>query len=356
MEIYFLNSDLEDIWVLDTFDSLIWTDRYWSCGDLDLTCAPTIEILTILAGTSYFRIKESPHIMVLETAAIEYDQEDGDLLVIQGRSLESILDRRIVWDGTALSGNLQTQIISRLLDESIINPTDTDRDISNFITSTSTDPLVTALTVDTQFVGEYIYTAIANLCEANGIGFRVFPLYSTNQFEFKLYAGVDRSYDQSTNPSVAFTADLDNLISSNYVESSKFEKTVVLVAGEEGVGNTRTTVEVAAPGGSKTGLARKEMYFEANINRNSPDGELTEAEYIDQLTGKGVEELAKNIYVQDFDGEVDTTMYNYGDEFSMGDILQIADKYGHQTKSRVIEMIYSQNAEGIKAYPTFQTV
>jgi hypothetical protein len=49
-------------------------------------------------------------------------------------------------------------------------------------------------------------------------------------------------------------------------------------------------------------------------------------------------------------------MYNYGDEFSMGDILQIADDYGHETQSRVIEMIYSQDESAISIYPTFETV
>ncbi len=113
---------------------------------------------------------------------------------------------------------------------------------------------------------------------------------------------------------------------------------------------------VDAPGGAGTGFNRREMYIEASINRNTPGGELTDAEYIDQLEGKGAEELAKKPFLKAFDGEVDTTMYNYGDDFGMGDILQIADDYGHSTKSRVIEMIYSQNADGISMYPTFQTI
>lgn len=356
MELYFLDEDFEEIHILDSFMSLIWTDRYWACGDLDLVVSPTDVILSKLLLTKYFALPGlSEHNMVYESVNLHSDLEDGNKLIIQGRSLESILDRRIVWTGTTLTGNFQTGI-QRLLNESIISPTDSDRDISNFEFLTSTDTAITSLTVDSQFVGNNIYKLLTELCELKGVGFRIFFNKTTSTFQFKLYSGLDRSYGQTDNDTVAFTSALNNLLNADYVESGRLEKTVILVAGEEGVGNTRTTVEVPAPGGSKTGLDRKETYIEANINRNSPDGDLTEAEYIDALEGKGAEELAKKTYVKAFDGEIDTTMYNYGDEFNMGDILQIADDYGHQTTSRVKEMIFSQNKEGIKMYPTFENV
>lgn len=354
MYLFILNSDFERIHILDSFESLIWTDRYWACGDFDIAVAPTEEILSILETAEYLQLPESEHTMLLEDYDIRSDIEDGDILILKGRSLESILDRRIIWSGTAVSGNLQTGI-QGLLNDSIISPTNTDREISNFEFQASTDPVITALTVDTQFVGENLYAVICDLCQSNNIGFKI-TLTSAENFRFALYAGVDRSYGQSTNPYVVFSPGFDNLISADYIETSRYEKTVALVAGEQGVGNTRVTVTVPATGGSKTGLARKELYFEANVTRNSPDGELTEAEYLDQLEGKGVETLAKNIYVKAFDGEVDTTMYNYGEDFNMGDILQIADSHGHETESRVTSMIYSQDADGIKMYPTFTTV
>jgi len=172
-----------------------------------------------------------------------------------------------------------------------------------------------------------------------------------------LYAGKDRSYSQTTNEYVAFTSNLDNLLNADYIESSRPLRTVCLVAGSQGVGSIRTTATVFAPGSSTlSDLARRELYFEANVSRNTPDGELSESEYVAQLEGRGTEELAKNVYLKAFDGEIDTTMYNYGDEFGMGDILQIADDYGHETDSRVVEITYSQDEDSISIYPTFETV
>jgi hypothetical protein len=356
MEIILLDNNFEEIYVLDVFKSLIWTDRYWKCGDFEIVVSPTTDILVKLLNTTYLTLAESPHHMILEDSNIHSDVEDGNELILTGRSLESILDRRVVWDIIAMSGNLQTEI-ERLLDDNVISPTDGLRTFSDLVFNTSVDAAITALTIDTQFGGETIYKVLSQLCMADGIGFKILRDLITNKFDFELYAGVDRSYNQSANDFVAFTSALDNLLNADYIESSRPLKTVCLIAGSPGVGNIRTTTTVFAPNSSAlSDLARRELYFEASISRNTPDGELSEADYLLQLEGRGKEELAKYIYLKFFEGEIDPTMYNYGDEFSMGDILQIADDYGHSTQSRVIEMIYSQDESTISIYPTFETV
>lgn len=356
MEITLLDDNFEELYVLDVFKSLIWTDRYWRCGDFEIVVSPVPEILTELLNTSYLRLPESPHHMILEDSNIHSEVEDGNELILTGRSLESILDRRVVWNGIAMSGNLQTEI-ERLLDDNAISPTDGLRTFADLEFKTSPYPAITTLTVDTQFSGETLYKVLTQLCQSEGIGFRIFRDLTTDKFEFLLYAGLDRSYGQSTNNTVAFTTTLDNLINSDYIESSRPLKTVCLVAGSAGVGNIKTTSTVFAPGSSTlSDLARRELYFEASVSRNTPDGELSEADYLLQLEGRAKEELAKYIYLKSFDGEIDPTMYNYGDEFNMGDILQIADDYGHESQSRVTEMIYSQDESAISIYPTFENV
>lgn len=354
MEVIFLDSTFKEFYILDYFKSLIWTDRYWTAGDVDILVSPTEELMSVLEVSSYLRIKESEHLMILETFGIESDIEEGVSLVIKGSSLESILERRVIPETVTIDGNLQTGI-QGLLNDNIISPTDTDRDISNFEFQASSDTAITTLTLTTQFLGESLYKAISDICESNGIGFKV-TLTTAGNFRFELYAGKDRSSSQSTNPEVLFSPDFDNLLNGSYVESNSLLKSHIYVAGEEGVGNTRTIVEVAIAGTPPTGLNRREMFYEANINRNTPGGELTEAEYIDQLTGKGVEELAKHIYVKAFDGELTTVQYLFGMDFFMGDILQLADGYDHTSKSRVTEMIYSEDLDGPKMYPTFTTI
>ena len=96
MEIKLLNSDFEELYILDVFKSLIWTDRYWKAGDFEIITAPTPDILAMLLDTEYLALAESPHHMVLEDFNIHSDIDDGNQLIITGRSLESLLERRIV--------------------------------------------------------------------------------------------------------------------------------------------------------------------------------------------------------------------------------------------------------------------
>ena len=354
MIVYLLDSSFDPIHIIDSFESLIWTDRYSSYGDFDIVADPTELLLGVLSDVKYVAIPESEHMMMLETHAIETDIDTGTSLILKGRSVEYILSRRVISEPTSIVGNLQDGIEDILTDH-FISPTDTDRTISNFTYQASADSAITTLTADTQFLGD-IYTIITDLCIANEIGYKI-TVNSSGQFVFLLYAGEDRSYQQSTNPHVVVSPTFDNLLAGSYIESNSLLKTHCFVLGEEGVGNIRIVKEVAAPiAPEPTGLSRCEMIFESSATRTVDGVDLTEAEYLDQLASNGLEELKKNVYIRSFDGEADTNLLTFGVDYEMGDILQVMDEYGHSTQARVMEIIYSQNLEGIKMYPTFTNI
>ena len=143
MELWVLDSKLQAIHLMDTFESLIWTDRYYECGDFEIHSSVTDILRKVLVSDNYLWSKNSEHTMIVEDIQIESDVEDGGRLTVTGRSLESILDRRIVFNKTVLSGNLQDGI-KRLLNENVISPTDSSRKIENFIFEASDDEYVKA--------------------------------------------------------------------------------------------------------------------------------------------------------------------------------------------------------------------
>ena len=49
-------------------------------------------------------------------------------------------------------------------------------------------------------------------------------------------------------------------------------------------------------------------------------------------------------------------MFKYGEDFGMGDIVQISNEYGIETKARVIEYVRSQAEDGYNVYPSFTSV
>jgi hypothetical protein len=290
--------------------------------------------------------------MIIEDPQIECDVEEGNHLIVTGRSLESILARRIVWDTTVLTGNFQDGIL-KLLTENVITPTITDRAISNFIFEVSVDPIITALTIDAQIPrGTDLYETVRSLCSEKDIGFKI-TLSEAYNFILKLYAGADRSYDQIANPYVVFSPEFDNIINSNYMASTRSLKTVTLVDGEGEGASLKSTVV-----GSGIGLSRRELYTDARSMSQTVDSTtLTDEEYLAQLAQKGAEELKKYSGEESFDGQIDTfTLYKYGEDFSLGDIIQLVNEYGIESKSRITEAIISQNKAGTGVYPKFTTV
>lgn len=356
MDLLILNTKLESDSIIDAYKSLIWTDRYYECGDFEIYTPATISALSQVQKGYYLWSRDSEHTMIIEDIEIQSDAEFGNYIAITGRSLESILTRRIVWKTTNINGNLQNGI-EKLLTDAIINPTDPDRKIDNFVFVASTDPAITSLTLEKQVgMGDNLYDTVVDICKSKSIGFKV-VLTDDNKFAFSLYCGSDRSYDQLANPYVVFSPNFENIINSNYLDSDKKFKTVTLVAGE-GEDEARVTRTVAIASGAGSGLNRREMYTDVRyLRKDSGDTVLTDSEYNAQLDQKGLEDLAENSVTTTFDGEADTTtMFVYGEDFFMGDVVQVANEYGAEAKSRVTEFIISQDPSGMKAYPTFTIV
>lgn len=356
MELLILNERFETVDVLDVFESLIWTDRYSKCGDFEIYTTTDEEIVNKLKLDFYLQNTESDHMMIIESAQTQTDVENGSKLIVKGRSLESILDRRVIWTQTVLNGSLESQI-QKLLNENVINPADTVRRISNFRYEPSKDPYIEGLQIEAQYTGDNLYEVICKICDDLNIGFRITFDEDTLEFVFQLYNGVDRSYYQDSNPYVVFSPEFNNIINSDFIEAKNTLKTVALVLGE-GEGNARRRVVTGKP--EDEGLTRRELYVDARDISSSLQngGTLPPAQYDQQLVQRGNERLSENRVTKAFNGQVETTqMYRYGEHFFMGDIVQQVDEFGKEDRARVIEYIFSESRDGgSESYPTFEVV
>lgn len=353
MEVWILNENFQSIIDLDVYESLIWTERYNGAGDFEIYTPVDTELLKNIRQNYYVWLEESDQTMIIEEIQVETDVESGNHLIISGRSLESILDRRIIWKQTNLNGNLQNGI-KKLITENAISPSIAERKIPNLIFEESTDPAITSLKLSAQYTGDNLYETLVAICDNFSIGWRIRFDGQSNQFIFSLYAGVDHSYDQFKNPYVIFSPDYENIISSNYVESDKTLKNVALVAGED-EGNVRRTITL----GTASNLARREMFVDArDIQSQDSEGTtLSDAEYNAMLSTRGYEKLAENQRTMLFEGQIETTKgFIYGLDFLKGDIVQIVNEYGMESKVRVSEIVRAQDTTGYSTYPTFTVV
>lgn len=354
MELLVLDTEFKSSATLDIFESLIWTDRYFECGDFEIYTPAESEIMKMLPKGYYLYLKESEHIMIIEDVEIETDTEQGAHLKITGRSLESILDRRIIWGQAILSGSLQDGI-KKLLNENVISPSDENRKIPNFSFEESTDARIKAITLEAQYYGDNLYDAIVDICKNVGVGFKI-VLNGTN-LVFSLYMGDDRSYSQTENSYVVFSPGFDNLMNSNYIESTRTLKNVTLVAGE-GEGSDRKTTTVYLGSSVASGLDRREIFTDASgVSQTVEGGTLSDTEYLSQLAQKGNEELSNNTETVSFEGEVDiSATYTYDKDYFLGDVVQVGNEFGNEARCRITEFVRSQDETGNEYYPTFETL
>ena len=357
-----LNSDLGCIGILDKYSSFIWTDRYNDAGDFELCLPVNAKYAQSIKEDMFLSIPTSDRTMIVESIKIITDSEEGNTYNITGRSLESILNRRIVWKQTQVSGSVQNAI-HLLIDDAIINPTDARRQIPNFRFIESTDPKVTSVnyTQIAQYKGDTLFDVIKKVCQAFHLGFKI-ELHN-GYFDFQLFAGTNRSYSQTGISYVVFSPNNDNLLNSNFLKSVKNYKNVLRIAGQ-GEGATQTEIthylEFDDDNASEiTGLARREIYVDCHdvSSVTSSNTVMDVQQYTNTLVQKGVEKLTELVPETAFEGEIDATInYKYEVDYSVGDICEIQNEFGMRDEVRVSEVVQTWEADGYTCIPTLESI
>lgn len=353
MNISVMNTSFERIAIIDTYDSLIWSTRYNAYGDFELYLPAQNELFSIFIQGYYLTIKESETVMIIESLSLSTDAENGDMLIVKGRSLESLLTRRIIWPQTTLTGNVQNGI-KKLINDNIGINANSNRQITNFVFNDSSDSVITSVGhLQAQFTGTELYEAIVALCEKNNWGFKV--SLQNKQFVFSLYVGRDLTSSQIANPRVIFSPNYDSLLDSSYNEDSSNYKNYVVIAGE-GEGESRTNATYDPE--SATGLDRRELYVDArDISSETSGGNLSSSEYNELLIERGTEKLLDHLFVNHFEAEpIFGNQYEFGVDYKLGDLVELENGYGLSAQARVVETIISDDESGYKVYPSFELV
>ena len=346
MDIYVLDSSYNVIAVIDTFKSLIWTKRYYACGDFELYIPAEKSMLKYLQPDYFLVRDDDDSVMIIEKLWIQTDAENGDYYIVSGRSLESILYRRIfdrqflIDSNTSLSG-----VIYAMIQEctTVHYGSGTYRQIQG-LTVDLNDQF--AEEIKAQFTGQTLFDAIISLCQPREIGIKM--TLSGTDLVLSVYQGSEVD--------VIFSPEFDNLINSKYV----FDKTTLAnqayVAGE-GEGNARRWVSVLnVPFALRpSGLALRELYVDAR-DISSNNGEINAYDYGKMLIARGEDKLAEHSLAESFEAEIEPRMtYQYKTDYNLGDIVTVMNEYGVTAKPRIVEIIESWDETGHYVIPTFDT-
>ena len=354
MEFRVLDENFNQVHILDVFKSAIWTDRFFEAGDFKIVLPLTPQNQFEIHIGRYVWNSMSNRIMMIEKIVIGSNADDGSVMTISGRSLEYLMSRRIVWGMRRLPTSLH-EAVRVLIHENMISPTDPNRAMNWLVWESNNTGKMAKTWVDVQYTGDNLYTAVTELISKHHVGI-AFLYDGPGRIRIRLDEGVDRSYNQNTNPFVVFSPKFDNLISGRYASDISKLKTVALVGGP-GEGADRKYETVSS--GATSGWNRREVFINASSVRDKDEDNNTipEATVRANLREEGTSKLNKseNQHLIEFDGETsEHTMYVYGKDYNIGDLVQIQDANGFNVPTRLIEFIQSQDNSEVKFYPTFK--
>ncbi len=379
--------------VLSRYSSLIWTERYNQYGEFEL-CLPVCDVLSeLLVRGNLLRIAKSKKWMVIEDIAVDTDPETGPMFTITGRSLESLLDRRVnllVSEskinssyGPGSTSNV-TSVINYFVSRNFTQTSGTfwcHRLCPNFYCipyanyskedSEYYDANLYALTLGDDYENyagsalnsENVYDIVEAMCQNYDVGFAVDIQNGTNSFyssrikytgdyfNFYLYYGKDRSLEQSDNSPVVLSGFFHTMQSSNYYESDRDYKNAIFVVTDEDASfnsTNSTNYYSSNTSTSPSGLNIRETY-ESYSTSDSVSTSKLRAE-----AKRTLKDLTRTTTLEcEF---AQTDQFVYGEDYYLGDIVSVVTDYGITATVRISEVVLSCDDSGESTSATVELI
>ncbi|WP_277669060.1 siphovirus ReqiPepy6 Gp37-like family protein [Caproiciproducens galactitolivorans] len=351
MELYVYDSEMTLQGVVEKITSLIWTRRYWSCGEFKLLVPFTEQHSRLLVKKMLIMKRGDNEAGEIRYVNIKKNSQGLEEIEVQGKFITSWIGKRIVRNQIITTDNTQN-ILYRIVSENITNPSEPERAIPNV--HIANDPDTGSGNID--YVSEPFINALL-ACEtaakAAKLGYKIYTDVKTKQHYFSVYEGRDLTADQTENPPCVFSQEFDNIVEQEYTNSIENYKTTAYVGGEEIEGVAR---KVAISGSTAAGLDRDEVFVNAtDIKQSYEENEvqvtLTDQEYLSLLAARGASELEQYAETLSFSSNINTHgNLKYKEDYDLGDrVTCINKRWGIKINVRITEIAetYQQNIEEI---------
>jgi hypothetical protein len=373
MDIFILDVLLRPTDVVDKYISFIWTERWDSMGDFELITIATPNNKRRFVPDTKLSISESKRVMIVETIEETTDVEKGAVLKVKGRCLNLILEKRPCVQYSTFSGAITAtwdtygwtplelpvlyffsicywgdsspgDVIPFIQEEGSLYPVENIADPWPVDFEWSTKPMD-------------LYTAIRNICTAYDIGFRFYKDPNASKLYFEATMGCDRTSEQTDFTPVIFSQDMANLIdTTEFTDYEKHHNAILVIYYYKDEAENDLTISEFVKAGD---LDFSEGGFDQKVKilgvTQLPEGmELVDVPvYLIKL---GEEELARNLPVNVYDGEIaKNSMYVYEVDYNLGDIVEVRGNDGGTAYMRVVEQIFKSDDAGDAAYPSLIT-
>lgn len=393
MQLYILNPDYEFVGMIDETESTLWNKKYNDDGYCEIYVPCNMGMIELLRKSNYVYRYDDDMFCKIEGLEIDTDAENGDYIISTANDIaKTVLSGRVVRWQIVYKGTVFGFLLKAITDN-IISPAQDQRKISNFVFDTSNAAEFTE-TIEVSTFAEDLHSLVKNTCKTYGYGYRISYAPETQSLVFRLFKGVNRA-DPTQDGYVEFSPAFSNILASKYKEDDSNYKNVAYVgykAADETVhllslfnGDTEPSGEdrkevfvdgsntsrditldellLLFPAAARSGDAyyitvNGEQIAVATVDTSGEDEKITVTDYTYLLLIRalGDSKLAEHKKTQTFGGEVDTTdTYIIKQDYDIGDIVKVKDKYGNEADARIVEIMESEDSEdGRVVEPIFE--
>lgn len=354
MELYVYSSEMELQGIVEKIASLIWTRRYWSCGEFKLLVPFTEEHSRMLVKNNIIMKRGDDEAAQIRYVSITKNSQGLEEIEVQGKFLIAWIGKRII-KKQIITNDTTQNILYRIVRENVTNPADTARKIPDVSIATDDEDTESGAIDYTSEQYTNAQLAAETAAKAAKLGIRMRTDARTGTHVFSVYEGRDLTAGNTAgNAPCIFSQEFDNIVEQEYTNSVENLKTTAFVGGEEKEGVARKVAEV---GGSAAGLAREEVFINATDivqEYEDDDGEqvtLTDTEYLALLSARGAEELEQYAETLSFGSKINTfANLIYRTDYDLGDRVTCVNKrWGIRIDVRITEIAetYQNNVEEI---------
>jgi hypothetical protein len=331
MEPFTLDRHFNKEVVVDAYDSIIWTERYYGDSDVQLV-VPISDSKMKFEGISLLKWMNNRFVRASAAHEDRYWYLSGSTV---GVTLWEILYYMCVGTSPYLDGTIDT---------GIDNPAQLAIPGLYLKDYDESGP---AISVGVPYGP--VYDAMREIATTYEVGMQIVR-EDTDHIGFRSYKGLDRTSNQSINSQVRFSPQMDSF--TNIKSLAKFKSRVyAFVPGNpDGLATDPGFSDIG--GAEYTGFdMRALLVFAEDITTDMVGG--SSANLLNILNSRAEDARTNNAFVAAVDGEiVPDNQFQYGVHYNLGDVIEVQGNTGIVQDARITEYIRSQDASGEKAYPT----
>lgn len=314
MNLWIFDQDFNKMGLVSTYRSLVWEEAYQNRGVFTLVVNDTQENINLLLIDRIIYMTDKKTAMVIKYRKFI---SENQTIEIRGFTTLDFIDQRGLL-GTTLINNAEQGMRQTL-----------SNNLRGFPSITQSETKGYTETIGAQYSNTLLLPMFSEISVQAELGIRMLFDHENKRHVFDVYKGIDRTFEQSTNPPVMFSEQWGNLAGTIIVDDRSLFKNVAYVFGA-GEGEDREMVEV----GTAQGKDRYELFVDARDLQHTAGQTITQ--YRDILYARGITTLNGYIQRASFQAEVDSL--DFGVKYDLGDRITCkSQRYGIQLNTRILQ-------------------